>query len=74
MGTDRHENHTLSLGFSRTGGGAPDTAAATVLLREQRPYLLTRFQGHELLQRKDNSSPGPPTASPSSVALPHLDH
>ncbi|KAG8156202.1 hypothetical protein JTE90_019975, partial [Oedothorax gibbosus] len=31
-----------------------------VLLREQRPYLRTsRFQGHELLQRKDNSSPGP---------------
>ncbi|GFQ66892.1 uncharacterized protein TNCT_32721 [Trichonephila clavata] len=75
MGTDRHENHTLSLGFSRAGGGAPDTAAATVLLREQRPYLLvTRFQGHELLRRKVNSSPGPPTASPSSFALPHLGH
>ncbi|KAG8171339.1 hypothetical protein JTE90_005691 [Oedothorax gibbosus] len=42
-------------------------------LREQRPYLRTsRFQGHELLQRKDNSSPGPPSTSPSSVALPHL--
>ncbi|GFQ97103.1 uncharacterized protein TNCT_191081 [Trichonephila clavata] len=71
MGTDRHENHTLSLGFSRAGGGAPDTAAATVLLREQRPYLLvTRFQGHELLRRKVNSSPGPPTASPRSESGP----
>ncbi|KAG8171207.1 hypothetical protein JTE90_003508 [Oedothorax gibbosus] len=38
-----------------------------------RPYLRTsRFQGHELLQRKDNSSPGPPSTSPSSVALPHF--
>ncbi|KAG8156240.1 hypothetical protein JTE90_018396, partial [Oedothorax gibbosus] len=37
---------------------APDTARDAVLLREQRPYLRTsRFQGHELLQRKDNSSP-----------------
>ncbi|KAG8170679.1 hypothetical protein JTE90_011851, partial [Oedothorax gibbosus] len=53
--------------------GAPDTARDAVLLREQRPYLRTsRFQGHELLQRKDNSSPGPPSTSPSSVALPHL--
>ncbi|GFY58676.1 uncharacterized protein TNIN_153271 [Trichonephila inaurata madagascariensis] len=72
MGTDRHENHTLSLGFSRAGGGAPDTAAATVLFRRQRPFLLaTRFEGHAVLRRKVNSSPGPPTTSPSSVALPH---
>ncbi|KAG8170743.1 hypothetical protein JTE90_027251 [Oedothorax gibbosus] len=57
MGTDRHENYTISLGFSRANRGAPDTARDAVLLREQRPYLRTsRFQGHELLQRKDNSS------------------
>ena len=73
MGTVRHENHTLSLGFARADRGAPDTARAAVLLREQHPYLRTsRFQGHEPLQRKDNSSPGPPSTSPSSVALPHL--
>ncbi|KAG8175570.1 hypothetical protein JTE90_018863 [Oedothorax gibbosus] len=73
MGTDRHENYTISLGFSRANRGAPDTARDAVLLREQRPYLRTsRFQGHELLQRKDNSSPGLPSTSPSSVALPHL--
>ncbi|GFV35621.1 uncharacterized protein TNCV_2699021 [Trichonephila clavipes] len=34
MGTAGHENHKLSLGFSRAGGGAPDTAAATVLFRQ----------------------------------------
>ncbi|KAG8170617.1 hypothetical protein JTE90_005432 [Oedothorax gibbosus] len=40
--------------------------------REQRPYLRTsRFQGHDSY-KKDNSSPGPPSTSPSSVALPHL--
>ncbi|KAG8170813.1 hypothetical protein JTE90_010759 [Oedothorax gibbosus] len=70
MGTDRHENYTISLGFSRANRGAPDTARDAVLLREQRPYLRTsRFQGHELLQRKDNSSPGPPSTSPSSVCV-----
>ena len=31
MGTVRHENHTLSLGFSRADGSAPDTARAAVL-------------------------------------------
>ena len=31
MGTARHENHTASPGFSRAGGGAPDTARAAVL-------------------------------------------
>lgn len=73
MGTVRHENHTVSLGFARADRGGPDTARAAVLLRAQRPYLRTsRFQGHEPLQRKDNSSPGPPSTSPSSVASPHL--
>ncbi|GBM71933.1 hypothetical protein AVEN_33778-1, partial [Araneus ventricosus] len=72
-GTDRHANHTPSLGFARADRGARDTTRAAVLLRRQRPYLRTsRFQGHESLQRKDNSSPGPPSTSPSSVALLHL--
>ncbi|KAG8171709.1 hypothetical protein JTE90_026240 [Oedothorax gibbosus] len=70
MGTDRHENYTISLGFSRANRGAPDAARDAVLLRDRRPYLRTsRFQGHELLQRKDNSSPVLPSTSPSSVAL-----
>ncbi|GBN66989.1 hypothetical protein AVEN_62862-1 [Araneus ventricosus] len=73
MGLDRHENHTLSLGFTRADRGARDTARAVVLLRRQHSCLrMSRFQGHESLQRKDNSSPGPPSTSPSSVALPHL--
>ena len=31
MGTTRHENQAVSLGFSRAGGSAPDTARAAVL-------------------------------------------
>ena len=31
MGTVRHEINTVSLGFSRADGGAPDTARAAVL-------------------------------------------
>ena len=31
MGTGRHETHTVSLGFSRADGSAPDTARAAVL-------------------------------------------
>ena len=31
MGTARHENHTVSLGFSRADGSAPDTAGGAVL-------------------------------------------
>ncbi|KFM60918.1 hypothetical protein X975_13633, partial [Stegodyphus mimosarum] len=74
MGTVWHENHNLSLGFARVDRSVPDTARAAVLLRTHHPYLrMIRFQGHEFLQRKDNSSPGLPSTSPSSVALPHLE-
>jgi uncharacterized lipoprotein YbaY len=31
MGTIRHENYTLALGFSRADDSAPDTARAAVL-------------------------------------------
>ncbi|KAG8170825.1 hypothetical protein JTE90_016068 [Oedothorax gibbosus] len=57
MGTDRHEKlHYLPRIF-KGQQRRTDTARDAVLLREQRPYLRTsRFQGHELLQRKDNSS------------------
>ena len=71
MGTARRENHTASLGFSRADGGVPDAAGDAALLRGQRPYLRSnRFQGHDRLQRKDNSPPGPPSTSPSSIASP----
>ncbi|KAG8170462.1 hypothetical protein JTE90_011637 [Oedothorax gibbosus] len=40
-----------------------------VLLREQRPISGRADSGTELLQRKDNSSPGPPVDVSSSVAF-----
>ena len=57
MGTGRRENHTLSPGFSRADGSAPDTAGSAVLYGRLRPYLgLSPFQGVSPLQRKENSS------------------
>ncbi|KAG8171049.1 hypothetical protein JTE90_007144 [Oedothorax gibbosus] len=58
--------NTISSDFQRANRGAPDTARDAVFLREQRPYLRTsRFPGTRTLQRKDNSSPGPPSTPPS---------
>ncbi|KAG8171723.1 hypothetical protein JTE90_000957 [Oedothorax gibbosus] len=79
MGTDpRGEKfHYLPRIFLGAQKGAPDTGGEkdAVLFKENSvPHLRTsRFQGHEILQRKDNSFPrGGPSTSPSSVALPHL--
>lgn len=63
MGTAWHENHTVSVGFSRADPDAPDTARAAVLYGQVSipcPYLrASRFQGVGPLQRKENSSRGP---------------
>jgi hypothetical protein len=37
MGTVRHENHTVSLGFSRADESAPDTAGSAVLYGNNDP-------------------------------------
>ena len=37
MGTVRHETHTVSLGFSRADGSAPDTAGSAVLYGDNVP-------------------------------------
>ncbi|KAG8158697.1 hypothetical protein JTE90_023634 [Oedothorax gibbosus] len=57
MGTDRHENYTISLGIfkgqQRRTGHRKRRGAFT---RTASLSRTSRFQGHELLQRKDNSS------------------
>ncbi|KAG8172239.1 hypothetical protein JTE90_005346 [Oedothorax gibbosus] len=60
---------TLSPSDFQGQRGAPDTARDAVLLRNSRPRPSRRgrFQDKKTLQRKDNSSPGPPSTSPSSV-------
>ncbi|KAG8170690.1 hypothetical protein JTE90_000093 [Oedothorax gibbosus] len=74
MGTDRHENYTISLGFSRANRGAPDTARTRCFYENSVPISgRADSRDRQLLQRKDNSSPGPPSTSPSSGwRLPHL--
>ncbi|KAG8156135.1 hypothetical protein JTE90_010341 [Oedothorax gibbosus] len=72
MGTDRHEitlSPSIFKGQQRRTGHRKRRGAftRTASLSPDEP-----IPGHELLQRKDNSSPGPPSTSPSSVALPHL--
>ncbi|KAG8156160.1 hypothetical protein JTE90_010269 [Oedothorax gibbosus] len=49
-------------------------AETPVLYEEQASLSRTEpdSRGNELVQRKETSSPGPPSTSPSSVALPHL--
>jgi len=37
IGTVRHENHTVSTGFSRADAGAPDTAGSAVLYGNNDP-------------------------------------
>ena len=37
MGTVRHENHTVSTGFSRADADAPDTAGSAVLYGNNDP-------------------------------------
>ncbi|KAG8171369.1 hypothetical protein JTE90_007611 [Oedothorax gibbosus] len=67
------ENYTISLGFSRANRGAPDTARDAGFYENSVPISgRADSRDTKLLQRKDNSSPGPPSTSPSSVALPHL--
>ncbi|KAG8171364.1 hypothetical protein JTE90_012854 [Oedothorax gibbosus] len=63
MGTDRHENYTISLGFSRANRGAPDTARDAVLLREQRPPSPGRADSRDtnFLQRKVTLPGFPPS-------------
>ena len=57
MGTARHENHTLSPGFSRADGSAPDTAGSAVLYGIHVP-ISGQADSREFdpLQRKENSS------------------
>ena len=57
MGTVRHEIHTLSPGFSRADGSAPDTAGSAVLCGYNVPISgQTDSRESDPLRRKENSS------------------
>ena len=72
MGTAWHENHTVSVGFSRADRDAPDTARAAVLYGN--PVSLSPgkpIPGSESLTKKRELFPGSRPTSPTSFALPH---
>lgn len=73
MGTAWHENHTVSVGFSRADQDAPDTARAAVLYGN--PVSLSPgkpIPGSESLTKKRELFPGSWPTSPTSFALPHI--
>ena len=73
MGTAWHENHTVSVGFSRADRDAPDTARAAVLYGN--PVSLSPgkpIPGSESLTKKRELFPGSRPTSPTSFALPHV--
>ena len=73
MGTARHENHTVSVGFSRADRDAPDTARAAVLYGN--PVSLSPgkpIPGSGSLTKKRELFPGSRPTSPTSFALPHV--
>lgn len=60
MGTAWHENHTISLGFSRADGSAPDTAGSAVLYGNHVP-ISGQADSREFVPYKEKRTlPGTP--------------
>ena len=60
MGTDRHENHTASLGFSRADKSAPDTARAAVLYGNNVPISGQADSRESVPYKEKRTLPGTP--------------
>ena len=60
MGTVRHENHTVSLGFSRADGSAPDTARAAVLYGHDVPISGQADSRESVPYKEKRTLPGAP--------------
>ena len=73
MGTVRHENHYLSLGFSRADGSAPDTARGAVLYGNTIP-ISGRADSRESNPYKEKTTlPGTPADVSEFVCVAALD-
>ena len=73
MGTARHENHSISLGFSRAGGSAPDTAGSAVLYGDNVP-ISGRADSRESVPYKEKRTlPGAPAGVSWFVCVTALD-
>ena len=71
MGTARHENHTVSPGFSRADGSAPDTAGSAVLYGNHVPISGQADSREYVPYKEKRLFPGLPPTSPGSFASPH---
>ena len=60
MGTAWHENHTVSVGFSRADGSAPDTARAAVLYGTLVPISGQADSREQIPYKEKRTLPGTP--------------
>ena len=70
MGTVRHENHTVGLGFSRADGSAPDTARAAVLYGKNNVPISGQTDSRECVPYKEKRTlPGTPAGVSEFVCV-----
>ncbi len=73
MGTVRHENHTVSLGFSRADGSAPDTARAAVLYGHDVPISGQADSRESVPYKEKRTLPGTSAGVSEFVCVAALD-
>ena len=69
MGTVWHENHTVSLGFSRADESAPDTARAAVLYGNNAPISGKADSRDGVPYKEKRTLPGAPADVPHFVCV-----
>ncbi len=73
MGTAWHENHTVSLGFSRASARAPDTARAAVLYGNNDPISGRADSRVHVPYKEKRTLPGPHADVSEFVCVAALD-
>ena len=73
MGTVWHENHTLSPGFSRADGSAPDTAGSAVLYGNNVPISGQADSRESVPYKEKRTLPGTPADVSWFVCVAALD-
>ena len=73
MGTARHENNTVSLGFSRADGSARDTTRTAVLYRNNIPISGQADSRDSVLYKEKRTLPRAPADVSQFVCVTALD-
>ena len=73
MGTAWHENHTVSPGFSRADGSAPDTAGSAVLYGYNVPISGQADSRESVPYKEKRTLPGTPADVSWFVCVAALD-